>query len=366
MVVLLAVALTPISVAGPAVALPGDAPVAPIAPASGATVGTDPQGIQITYACPRYGDYVDSLTGVVVTAGSEGYRAAVSTSPAVDSVGLLAEQVKTTSGPTGDPGTCSSRLGSSTDTQDLRPQRVPGAYYWQVWRLCSDCVNGVEVGPVRAFTVAASTALTVVAPKAVYAAIPTLVPVRVTDDLGTPVVLQRRTSKGWKSLGHTDVGRQGELPADQRAIIVRLPRGKQRVRAVTGVGGQEVTSKTVRIKVRKAAGWSPGAAAVGGYRDRDHRSLRFAVVQRGRTVKGFTTEVTATCLSPGGQTSFASRILTLPKVRIAPDGYFVTLLSRAGQRSWLQGRLKRGKVTGYASYQGGACSGDLRFAATKR
>ena len=96
---------------------------------------------------------------------------------------------------------------------------------------------------------------------------------------------------------------------------------------------------------------------MGRYRDGKHDSLRFTIAKKGRLLKGFTTQVTATCIDINGQASFASRLLTLPRVKIAPDGAFVARLNRAGQRGWLQGTVATRKVTGYASYQGGSCSG---------
>ena len=69
------------------------------------------------------------------------------------------------------------------------------------------------------------------------------------------------------------------------------------------------------------------------------------------------------CLSARRHASVVSRIPTVPNTKISPDGYFVTLVSRAGQRNWLPGRLTRGQVTGYASYQCGPCAGALRIAA---
>lgn len=77
----LAAPLVVLAAAGGAVALPDDPPVTPLSPADGTVVGTNPAGIA-TYRCPRYTSYVDLLTGVRVTEGSDHYIAGVSTSSA--------------------------------------------------------------------------------------------------------------------------------------------------------------------------------------------------------------------------------------------------------------------------------------------
>ena len=323
---------------------------------------TNPSGIPISYACPRYGSY--TVGDVTVTAGSDQYAAGVSTSPAVGADGRLAAAFKTVSGPFGDPGTCQSAFGSSSDVQDVRPQQVPGTYYWQVWRYCADCAGQYEVGPVRSFTVVLGTKLTLRKPGAVYTGIPRLFTVQVQGDLGETVELQRKKGSRWATVGRSGAGRQGDVAADEVALIAKLPAGSQQVRARVTSGGAEVTSAVRTVKVKKPKGWS--RASVGSYRDPKRESLRFSITDGGRSLRGFTTQVTATCTDLNGQTSVVSRLLTLPRAKVGPDGSFVVALDKKGQRGWLQGRWKRGKVAGYASYQGGGCGGDLRFKARKR
>lgn len=149
------------------------------------------------------------------------------------------------------------------------------------------------------------------------------------------------------------------------AIVATLLRGRQELRAVATSGSQSVASPPVAVDVRAAAGWSPGPVAGGRYRDAGHPSLRLTIDPTGRRLHGFSTQLTATCVRVGAGPTVEARLLAIPPVAIAPDGSFVLAATLRGQRVWIQGRVTRTAVTGYASWQGGSCSGDLDFTARR-
>ena len=62
--------------------LPGDPPVTAIAPASGAVLPVDPDGIPVVYGCPVYRSY-DAGDGFVVYGGRPEYNVYFATSPAL-------------------------------------------------------------------------------------------------------------------------------------------------------------------------------------------------------------------------------------------------------------------------------------------
>lgn len=182
------------TVASAGLALGSDPPVTLLSPADGAVVATSPDGIAISYRCPRYTSYVDTLTGAAVTRGSGEYVAGVSTSRRARPDGRLAETVQTAGVvPIGDDlEICETAFGGRSSYTEPRPHAVPGRYYWQVWRSCADCPGGFEVGPIRSFTVELGVTLAVRAPKVASAGIAVLVPVRVAGGSGVDLVLQRR------------------------------------------------------------------------------------------------------------------------------------------------------------------------------
>jgi len=220
---------------GVAVALPGDAPFAPLTPASGAVVPPDPDGIPVTFDCPVY-RISDAGGGFSVVGGPTDHGVDLSTSPATGVDGRLAAPglVARVSGASSSTAVCALGLGAGGSPP--RPQETPGTYHWQVWRLCVGCAGGYEVGPVQAFTIR-SPAVPRVGTARAFAGYPVVLPLRLAGvPDGTAVAVQRRAGARYVTVGTaTALGGRGEA-------VVTLPKGRVAVRAA----------------VRSAARRSPG------------------------------------------------------------------------------------------------------------
>lgn len=346
-----------VAVAAPAVALPGDPPVAPLAPEDGQTLPVDPDGIAVRFACPPYTaapatpPFTTPVAGLV-----SDYGAAMSSAPGLgadgrltgtDGIGAVAEVV---------PGTCEARLGSGGFP---KPQLTPGTWYWQAWRACSGCESGWETSPVRRFVLAADTTLALRAPARAYLGYPFVVALEVTGAAQVGgVVLERRAGSGWVRVAAVDDG------AD--AAIVALPRGAQQLRARVAAG--DLASPPVRVAVGPARRWTTSGRDDGAYRDPRRPSVRLRVGSGGRRLSGFHADVPTQCSSTTSPTGIAPGLSTvdLPPVRIAPDGRFAVAGTYRGTRVRLTGRLHGRALSGTrVAVAAAACAGSIAVQARR-
>ena len=355
LVVLIALA----AFAVPSGALPGDPPVAQLAPEDGQALPVDPDGILVRFACPAYSSAPATPPFTTPSAGLvSDYGAAMSSAPDLGPDGRLAR----TDGIGGvaevAPGTCEARLGSGGFP---KPQLTPGTWYWQAWRACSGCDGGWETSPVRRFVLAADASLRIAAPARAYVGYPFVVAVTAAgaSQLGG-VVLERRVGSGWVRVAAVDDG------AD--AAIVSLPRGTQQLRARAASGSQDVTSAAARIAVGPARRWTTTARDDGAYRDARRPSVRFRVAGKGRRITGFRADVPTQCSSTTNPTGIEPGISTvvLPPVRIAPDGRFAVAATSRGTRVRFVGRLHGRALSGARAAVGtSTCSGSIAVQARR-
>ena len=342
-------------------ALPGDAPFGPLAPADGATLPVNADGIPVSYTCPVY-RVADP--GFPLFGGPKDYGVSLSTSPAVGADGRLADAAAVNTGsadPMAGPDGCSAALGAGGPPP--RVQETPATYYWQVWRLCTGCAGDYEVGPVRTLTLRSPVVPTLRAPGRAYAGYAFFVTAKaagVPD--GTTAVVQRRSGTRWRSAGTATV-----LGGEAEAAIA-LPRGNQRVRVRVAIGAQQIFSGARRVEVRRARRWSTGKADAGPYKGRaGARSVRVTVTDRGRTLRGFRAYVPMLC--PGATAGqFTTQIGTavVGRARIAPDGRFVAVSTARDTAIKLRGRLRHRKVSGgRVQLSVGNCSGSASFRASR-
>jgi hypothetical protein len=358
-VVAVAVALT---VPAGAAALPGDAAFAPIAPADGAVVPVNSDGIHVTYSCPVYRSA--DIGGFPVIAGPKDYGITLSTSPAIGADGRLADGVRNTGDADPAVGTdgCSAFLGAGGPPP--RIQETPGTYYWQVYRICTQCPGEYEVGPVRTLVLRSPVKPVVAVAGRAYAGFGFFVSLTVSGAPdGTTVVVERRVGSAWKQVGGATALR-GKAEA-----VVTLARGSQHLRAVATIGSQRVEGDARRVTVRRASGWQTRARDDGSYRGRvGSRSVRFTVGGHGRQVRSFRAYVPMLCpgVAPG---QFTTQIGTaaLARARIAPDGSFVAASTpRSGTTMRVRGRLRHGKVSGRVELSVGECTGNAAYSAARR
>ena len=343
-------------------ALPGDAPFGPLAPADGATLPVDADGIPVSYTCPVY-RIADP--GFPLFGGPKDYGISLSTSSAIGADGRLADPAALNTGSAdaaAGPDGCSSRLGAGGSPP--RIQETPGTYYWQVWRICTGCDGDYEVGPVRRLTLRSPVAPRLKAPGRAYAGYAFFVTAQAAGAPdGTTAVVQRRSGSRWRSAGSATV-----LGGEAEAAIV-LPRGDQQIRVGLAIGDQQVTSAVRRVKVRRARSWSTKPRDAGRYTGKaGARSVRLKVTGRGRQLRDFRAYVPMLC--PGvtaGQFTTQIGTAIVRRAKIAPDGRFVAASSPGNDTAIkLRGRLKQRKVTGgRVQLSVGNCSGSASFRASR-
>jgi len=354
----LAVAAATLLCAGPAWALPGDAPVTPIAPADGTSLPTSSAGIPVSYACPLYrtSDFGD---GIVRTGDESYYTVLLSRSPTLDGEGRLAtpEARGTGSSTPADPNTCNLLLRADVTPA---PQESPGVWYWQVSRICAGCSPQFETGPVRSFTLVSSEKPTLSVPARTYAGFAFIATIGVKGaPAGTEVTVQRRSGSRWVAAG------RGTTSGDGAAVTTTLPAGAVTVRAQLAIGGQTLTSAERRIRVRRPADAPRTAVRAGAWSGASGVGFRVA----GRTITGFAAQVPLLCPTPGLVGQFTTQIAraAVARIRLAPDGSFVGAATRSGAAIRVRGRLRGSRLTGgRVEMSLGGCVGDAAVAASAR
>lgn len=356
-----AAVLASCAVAAPmAHALPGDPGFAPLTPADGASLPTDPNGIPVTFTCPGYRTY-DAGGGFAVPGGPKDYSVVMSAGTATGPDGRLSDPVAIVNGQAvpGQDGQCSAVLNAGGAQ---RPQETPGVYHWQVARICTGCDAGYEAGPVRTLTLASPVRPKVSALGRGYAGFPFLVKV-VADGApnGTTVTVERGAGAGrWTVAG------RGTLASGVADVTVIAPRrGTLPMRARMTIGAQDVVGEGTSIAVRATRGARRTKVRAGRWTG--GHDVRFRVA--GRTLQGFTGRIPLLCPTPGMVGQFTTMIGTasLAHARLAPDGSFVGAATRSGSAIRVRGRLNGSRSSGgRIELTVGGCTGNASFSARAR
>ena len=197
----------------------------------------------------------------------------MSASPALGADGRLTNPVALVSGGSATPpgGDQCNWVLAAGGAQ--RPQETPGTYYWQVWRFCTGCESGYEVGPVRTLTLLANAKLELKPPKTVYAGYPFILDVTTT---GVPNFTALSVLAGSAKVG------AGTVTSDSAAPTVTLSRTAKLHAAVT-IGSQTVSSPEVSVKAAKAKTWKTKASDDGTYKGT--RSSKLKVAKKGKEIR---------------------------------------------------------------------------------
>ncbi len=353
------VALWMLVLAAPAQALPGDPPIAALSPKEGETVPADDAGIAVSFTCPPYTKReANDLFGAETGSPAAGdYEAHFARAAAVGADGRLAQTVATgrVDERAAQPGVCDATLGQGGFP---RPQSTPGTYFWQASRECPSCTGGFEVGPVVRFVIRAAGAATLKAPDTAYAGFPFVVKATYAGTSGQ-VQLQRKAGSTWTTIARF-VG--------DAEPIVKLERGRQTLRAVVQVGSDSVTSNSETVDVKRARNWATSKRDDGSYRDPKRASVRFEVTGGGKRITGFHADVPTLCGNPSSTTGTSPNIatVTLPAIKIAPDGRFAFTARIAQQTVRFVGRLAGRKLRETrASIAQTNCSGSIAVEARR-
>jgi hypothetical protein len=337
--------------------LDGDPPITPVSPTDGATVPTNSGGIPVTFTCPVYRK-VDLGGGFILFGGAADYAAILSTSPTLGADGRLATKEAIVNGALapGASDTCAVALGAGGA---VRPQEVPGTYYWQVSRLCSGCTLGYESGPVLRLVLQSQGVATLTVPAKTFAGFPFIARVG-GSNLPTSATLeiQRLVAGKWRTLARDSFARQ---PAE---VTVTLPGGPQKLRALVRAGAQEIVSATATRNV--AINAPLRTVATGSYRGTVGSGTQSATFRvTGRRIRTFRAFVPMLC--PGitaGQFTTQIGTALISSIRIAPDGTFVGVTSVNGSSIRVRGRLAGAKLTGgRVELSVGNCTGNTTYSA---
>lgn len=356
---ILAVVVLVLLVMAPAAAhaLPGDPPFEPLTPADGATLPVDPGGIPVTFSCPVYRTY-DAGGGFAVYGGPKDYSVLMSTGNATGPDGRLVEPVAIVYGQAipGQDGQCSAVLSAGGS---VRPQETPGAYRWQVSRVCSGCTTGYETGPIRALTLVSTVKPTVSALGRAYAGFPFLVKIAADGAAtGTAVTVERQSGGSWVKAGG------GTVASGVAEVAVTVDRsGSAQLRARLTSGSQDVVGAATAVAIRSAA--SKRTTVRAGAWTGNH-DVSFTV--SGRTIKRFTGRIPLLCPTPGMVSPFTTMIGTasLKSVRLAPDGSFLGAATASGSAIRVRGRLSGSRTSGgRIELSLGGCTGNASFSAKR-
>ena len=348
-------------------ALPGDPPVEAVAPADGATLPVDANGIEVRYACPE--PYHSTSEPFAVYGARRDYGVWFSATPALGGDGrLLQSDLVAIAGPDElqDNDLPAGQCRAFMADRDNTPEITPGTYYWQAWRTCLECPGSYETTAVRSFRLTAAGSglgLTLEAPGSVFRGFPfavTLGGEGVTGD----VALQVKGKGAWRGIGRT--------AAASAIAAVTLPRGlkpgRYRLRATARVGSETVTSGARRLRLRKAKGWSTSSKQDGAWSGTaDKLPVSFRVAGNGRTIRAGRFRITLLCPTPGQINPFTIQIADAPltRARIAPDGSFVFAGTVRGHATFIHGRIRGDRATGWARLTLGPCTGSADFSASR-
>ena len=351
---LLTILLTTIARAAPAQALPPDPPPAPLTPADGASVPVDPNGIPVTFGCPVYTKFVSG--DFPFPGGPNDYGLSMSTSPALGADGRLTNPVALVSGGSATPpggDQCNWVLAAGGGQ---RPQETPRTYYWQVWRFCTGCESGYEVGPVRTLTLLANAKLELKPPRKVYAGYPFILDVTTT---GVPNFTALSVLAGSAKVG------AGTVTSDSAAPTVTLSR-TAKLHAMVTIGSQTITSPEVSVTAAKARTWKTKASDDGSYKGT--RSSKLKVAKKGKEIRSLSVSVAMLCPTPGMIGQFTTQIGTavVNKAKVAPDGAFLGVATAKDTSIRIRGKLGKRKLSGgVAELSVGTCSGTAKFTARR-
>lgn len=365
---LVLVALLPASAA----AAPEDPPVEAVAPADGAVLPVNADGIEVRYTCPE--PYRIAGESPFITYGDrKDYGVDFATSPALGSDGRLlqsnvvalsgSDQIQDNDIPAGQ---CRGFMADPGD----KPQATPGTYYWQAWRTCLACPSGNETSAVRSFrlTAAGSGARLAVKPPArAYRGFAFVASVTTEGiDTGAEVAVEVRRRGAWRTVSKLDaLGGTSD-------VAIRLPRSlrpaRYPMRARAQVGDETITSAQRSVRLRRAARWTTSRRQDGRWSGKaSGLPVKFRVSGGGRTIRAGQFQLALLCPTPGLVSPFTTQIADAPltRAKIAPDGSFVFAAVVSQHASFVHGRIRGRRASGKASLSLRTCSGSAKFSASR-
>ena len=388
---------------GSAGATPATGPeIVPLSPPEGAPVPAGSEALSVSFACPGYvyeegeliepeepkeeggegeeegeeGEEKEAVTPPAPTftppviGGAEGYAVHFSTSPDVNAAGQLStagfgEAGEGSSEPVKGTGACSSELELPKTPNPAA--LYEGKIYWQAFRESALRPDGVEVGPVRSFTVfpyiekmeleLREQIFNGYLTKAFYYGSAELA--------GAVVKLQLLEGGAWQTIAEAPGNEAGE----NTFFFKPKKAGHHLLRVVAGgsSGKPEVASeptvKAVRqpTKARVTSSADDGVYVAASAKEREESPITFNVNDNGSQLRNVKLEAETICK---GQTKYQDVAIEIPAhlthARIAPDGTVFGVTKTAGPEAWtvtLSGSIFQGRFQGELSISHANCTG---------
>jgi hypothetical protein len=387
-----------------ALASPAQPQIDLLTPTEGATVEATGEGLHVTFACPPFvyeegetiepeepeeeGEEPEEGEGgeeeggkkpapepIVIppTLGTaENYAVHYSTSPAVDSAGLLGtvgfgeagegevESIKPASG-----GSCVSEL--ELPSKPNPAALYEGRIYWQAYREAPAATDEVEFGPVHSFVVVPEVEEPeLIFREQVFAGYLTKIGFGCEVELaGAVIELQEWDGTAWAKVG--------EAPGNnncENAFYLKVAKpGRHLYRPVVVGGGLraplvlESAKKVVRkpSKTRVTSPAEDGAYVAANAKEREESPVTFTVGGGGTTLKNLKTEAETICRGATKQGNVTIEIAAVLKnAKIAPDGTVFGVTKTTGSEPWtvtLVGSLFGGRFQGELSTSRTNCTG---------
>jgi hypothetical protein len=392
---------------GPAGASPTTGPaIEPQSPPEGAAVAATEEGLKVTFSCPSFvfeeGEVIEEegeteeeieereeleeeleeeipprptpapIVEAPVMGGTENYGVHFSTSPTVNGGGQL-----------GTSGFGEAEVGEG-EAEPIKPAKtscvselelpsapVPaalyeGKIYWQAYRESEVAGDGVEVGPVRSFTVHPNVEEPeLIFREQVFAGYLTKVFFGYEAELpGATVQLQELDGTTWTTIAEAPGNKAGE----NTFFFKPKKSGLHRFRPLVVAPGHpalplEEETKAVRkvTKQRVTSADDDGAYIAANEKEAEESPIGFTVSGNGAILRNLTAEAETTCKGPTkAQDVHIEVAARIAGAKIAPDGTVFGVTTTKGPEAWtvtLTGSLFHGRFQGELSTSHGNCTG---------
>lgn len=360
-------------------------PIDPQSPAEGAIVGASSEGLKVQFSCPSFvseegevleeesegeeGEIIPPVIGPPVLGGPEEYGVHFSTVSTVAKSGQLGT---TGFGEAGEGEAEPIKPANVNCTSELELPTAPypaalyeGRIYWQAFRGCARCADGVEVGPVRSFVVAPNIEEPeMIFREQIFAGYLTKVWFGYEAELGGAVVmLQEWEGSAWKTIAEAPGSNRGE-----NTFFVKVKRAGHHLFRPLVVGGGpalglepavKVIRKPTRQRVTSAA--DDGAYVAANAKEREEWPISFSVRGNGTVLRNLQLEAETTCKGPTKAQDVKTEVSAfLRNAKIAPDGTVFGVTKSAAPEEWtvtLTGSIFHGRFQGELTTSYKNCTG---------
>jgi hypothetical protein len=357
-------------------------PIEPQSPANGSSVEASGEALKVTFSCPTFTyekeEVLEEENGKgkiekevvpAVLGGPEEYGVHFSSYDGVTSTGQLGTY------PFGEAGEGESEPIKPTNTSCSSEFELPskpypaalyeGRIYWQAYRECGSCADGIEVGPINSFVVVPYVEEPELAfREQIFAGYLTKVEFGYEAELGGATVFLQVWEEGlWNAVAEAPGSNKG-----YNTFFVKLKQpGRHLFRPVVVGGGPplylEAVTKVIRKppKLRVTSPAEDGAYVAANGKEREEWPISFNVTNGGTMLRNLKAEAETICKGPTRKQNVTIEVSAyLRNARIAPDGTVFGVTKSKGTEPWtvtLTGSIFEGRFQGELSTSRTNCTG---------